>query len=159
MYTSSYASHNYVCKKPSDGEWPTPSPTTMPEGHCRADFYEFQGNCYKLLGTEGEESKKDWHGAKDACINFDRDAVYDLVSMHSSREAAFVTTMLADLPSDKFVSFWIGAIEGAATEGIWWWSDETKWDFTNWAPGEPNDWNSVRSLNSSFVLSSFIKIK
>ena len=129
----------------------------MPEGHCRADFYEFQGNCYKLLGTEGEESKKDWHGAKDACINFDRDAVYDLVSMHSSREAAFVTTMLGDLPSDKFVSFWIGATEGAATEGIWWWSDESKWDFTNWAPGEPNDWNSVYQLNNSFLLSSFIK--
>ena len=96
-----------------------------------------------MMGIEGDDSKKDWRGAKDACANYAVGAVYDLASMHNPREAAFVTTMLADLPGDKFVSFWIGAAEGASTEGLWWWSDESRWDFTNWAQGQPDDWNSV----------------
>ena len=132
-----------MCKKPIDGTWPTPSPTIIPEGHCRADFAEYQGYCYKLMGIESEESKKDWHTAKDACKNFAVGAVVDLASIHNARDSAFVTTMLADLPKDRFVSFYIGANEGAATEGIWWWSDESKFDFTNWAQGQPDDWNSV----------------
>ena len=145
----SYANHNFVCKKPSDGSWPTAPPTTMPEGHCRADFQEYQGYCYKLLGMEKEDAKKDWRGAKDACINFANDGAYDLVSMHNPREGAFVTTMLADLPDEQFSSFWIGATEGAGTEGVWWWSDESRWDYTNWATGQPDDWNSV-SINTCF---------
>ena len=117
----------------------------IPEGHCRADFNEFQGYCYKMMGYDGEDQQKDWHTAKDACINFDAGRVFDLASIHNAREAAFVTTMLADLPKEKFSSFWIGATEGAATEGIWWWSDESKFDFTNWAQNQPDDWNLVRT--------------
>ena len=143
----SYSNHNFVCKKPFNGTWPSPPPTTIPEGHCRADFNEFQGYCYKMLGFEGEDSKKDWNGAKDACNNFQVGKAYDLASIHNPREAAYVTTMLADLPNDVFTSFWIGANEGAATEGVWWWSDESRWDFDNWAQGQPDDWNSVSITN------------
>ena len=68
-----------------------------------------------------------------------------------------ITTMLADLPNDQFTSFWIGANEGAATEGIWWWSDESKWDFTNWAQGQPDDWNSVSRIDKMTYLYSKIR--
>ena len=134
---SSNRVHEFVCKKPVNGTWPTPPPTAIPDGHCRADFEEYRGYCYKLMGTEGEAEKRDWYTAKDECNNFAVGAVVDLASIHNSREDAFITTMLADLPADEFSSFWIGA--GIDTyAGTWWWTDETRWDYTNWSPGEPN---------------------
>ena len=51
--------------------------------------------------------------------------------------------MLASTPydtqDDTLSRVWIGAYE--ATESIWWWSDESRWEFSNWAPGEPDDMN------------------
>ena len=69
------------------------------------------------MGTEGEAEKRDWYGAKDECNNFAVGAVVDLASIHNSREDAFITTMLADLPADEFSSFWIGAGIDLSIEG------------------------------------------
>lgn len=126
-----------ACKKPKDGHWPTPSPTTVPEGHCREDFTEFLGYCYKMMGYEDEAGAVDWHRAKDKCKEIGMGV--ELASIHNAREAAILTTMLTGLKEDHF-KLWIGAHE-SSNEGIWWWSDETRWDFTNWSPGEPNDNN------------------
>ena len=136
----SYTQHTYVCKKPLDGDWPVPSPTTIPEGHCKPGFTEYQGYCYRILGIQNGEEKHDWFYAKDRCRD---DFKSELASFHSSREAAKVTTMLAsiqyDTQDDMLSRLWIGAHE--AGEGIWWWSDESRWEFSNWAPGEPDDMN------------------
>ena len=133
---SSYQVHSFVCKKPRDGDWPVPTPTTIPSGHCKRGFTEFQGYCYKIMGFA--EEKRDWHRAKDGCRD---DFKAELASIHSAREAAKITTMLVPLldhdQDESSSKIWIGAHE--ASEGIWWWSDESRWDFTNWAPGEPND--------------------
>ena len=130
-----------MCKKPKNGEIPTPAPTPIPEGHCSEGFTEFQGYCYQMMGFVGakDEIPTDWMGAKHGC----RDILNaELASIHNSREAAKITTMLLNIP---FIDFddpttsqvWTGAHEH--DEGIWWWSDESKWDYTNWAPGEPDD--------------------
>ena len=136
----SYTLHAYVCKKPKDGDWPEPSPTTIPEGHCKTGFTEYQGYCYKISGLLDGEEKHDWHFAKDHCRD---DLNAELASIHTSREAAKLTTMLASIPYDtqdeSSSKIWIGAHEHG--EGIWWWVDESRWEFSNWAPGEPNDMN------------------
>ena len=84
----------------------------------------------------------DWHGAKDKCKEVGLGV--ELASVHNVREAAILTTMLAELPDDSShesrPKLWIGAHE-SPSEGIWGWSDESRWDFTNWSPGEPNDIN------------------
>ena len=89
--------------------------------------------------AEGEE-RHDWHFAKDHCRD-DQNA--ELASFHSAREAAKATVMLAsstyDSQDDSLSKVWIGGHESG--EGIWWWSDETQWQFANWAPGEPDDMN------------------
>ena len=129
-----------MCKKPKNGDWPVPTPTTIPEGHCKDGFTEFQGYCYKLMGFAEMEEKKDWHRALEHCKY---ELHSELASIHSAREAAKLTTMLVSLPDvnqdESSSKIWIGAHEAA--EGIWWWSDESRWDFTNWAPGEPDDMN------------------
>ena len=140
-----------ACKKPKDGPWPTPSPTTIPEGHCREGFTEFNGYCYKMMGYEDEVGGVDWHRAKDMCKELGLG--YELASIHNARETAILITMLADLPAEvqspeSVSKLWIGAHESPA-EGIWWWSDETRWDFTNWSPGEPNDinWEVLKNIH------------
>ena len=136
----SYTQHSFVCKKPANGDWPQPSPTPIPEGHCTADFTEYQGYCYKILGFAEGEEKHDWHFAKDHCRD---DYKAELASFHSAREAAKATTMLASLSYDttdeSLNTVWIGGYE--SYDSIWWWTDETQWQFSNWAPGEPDDMN------------------
>ena len=84
----------------------------------------------------------DWHSAKDSC----RDEFNaELASLHSSKEAAKITTMLVS-HSYEVDRLWIGAHEH--DEGIWWWSDESRWDFTNWSPGEPDDMNYMEVRTS-----------
>ena len=34
---------------------------------------------------------------------------------------------------------WIGGLRDPLNPDIWIWSDGTPWDYSNWAPGEPND--------------------
>ena len=110
----------------------------MPEGHCGDGFTEFQGYCYKMFSSHfhaGED--KDWWKAKDSC----KEIGAELASIHSAREAAKLTTMLVDLHVDgdnTATKLWIGDHENGY-DGIWGWSDETRYNYENWAPGEPND--------------------
>ena len=66
-----------------------------------------------------------------------------MASVHSSREAAKLTTMLVDLPDmDDGTKIWIGAHTVGTYE--WGWSDETRFTFTNWSPNEPNGYGYVK---------------
>ena len=42
--------NGYICKKTEGGDWSTPRPTDMPEGHCPSDHFEYRGYCYKFVG-------------------------------------------------------------------------------------------------------------
>jgi hypothetical protein len=68
---------------------------------------------------------------------------YDLASVHSDNEQAFLVTVLADNePADDIVyEFWIGLhdwIYDDYTQKMMW-SDESPVDYINWADGEPNN--------------------
>ena len=135
-------SYNYhyafVCKKPKGGDWPTPAPTTIPDGHCEESFIEFQGYCYKVSTSDLHSGEtKDWTSAKDSC----KEIGAELASVHSSREAAKLTTILVDLPDmDDGTKIWIGA-HTTVDLYEWGWSDETRFTYTNWSPDEPNGYD------------------
>ena len=127
-----------------NGTWPTPSPTIIPEGHCRAEFQEFQGYCYALMGLEksvdGNQDKKSWHNAKNRCNNYavDNQHFADLASIHTDKESAFITTLLGGWPNDMNTGLWIGGDTIENYLGQFGWTDETKWNYDYWIFGEPN---------------------
>ena len=68
---------------------------------------------------------------------------YDLASVHSDNEQAFLSAIMAenDPGSDVFWEFWIGYRDYVHWEATntFVWSDGTPNDYTNWAQNEPND--------------------
>ena len=144
VHYSFHSSHTYayICKKWKDGHEPTaPPPTEVPTGHCEDDgsTYEFGGNCYKFL-----TNPLSWSDAVRACeeqqVSIDK---FQLASVHSERESAFIKTMYTYLPSDKQnVIFWFGATD-ATREGEWVYVDLSSFDYTHWEGNEPN--NQVNS--------------
>ena len=71
-----------------------------------------------------------------------------MASIHSERESAFIYSMLSQLsPEEQDTEMWIAANDRDAAEeqeGIWSNSDDTPFDYTHWAPGEPNGSEFVR---------------
>ena len=75
---------------------------------------------------------------------------YKLASVHTERESAFIYTMLGQLPpSSQRTEIWIGANDrdDRSEEGKWRNMDESAFDYTHWATGEPNGSPSVSGRN------------
>ena len=139
---SSYT-HEYICKKWKPGHEPTePPPTAKPTGHCGDDhsnrLIEFEGHCYKLSGTNPSEGVQ-WSEATEKCIQLGNG--YQLASIHSERENAFIYTMINELHyenEENQKKYWFGATD-LDEEAKWAFSDGSTWDYTNWKDGEPNN--------------------
>ena len=107
------------------------------------------------MGLAESEERHDWHFAKDHCRD---DYKSELASFHSAREAAKAVVMLAsstyNATDDRLSKIWIGGYE--SYDSVWWWTDETQWQFTNWAPGEPNDMNYYEVYQRNKFVSNHI---
>jgi len=76
-----------------------------------------------------------WTGARAAAQALG--SGWDLVSIGSAAEHAFVTSLLSTaLPQRSH--FWLGAHDDEM-EGTWTWVDATPFGFAVWGPGEPNN--------------------
>ena len=96
---------------------------------------EFQGYCYEFQSTNSLEGIT-WEQAASKCE--ESGTGYKLASIHSERESAFIYTMLSQLDQEsKKTEMWIAAHD-RDTEGTWTNADNTPFDYTHWAPGEPN---------------------
>ncbi len=148
---------NLFRQKPASGDWTTAKPTPIPSGHCPSDHYEFKGYCFKIMGLSDVEDPslyRNWTDARMECKALGNG--YDLVSIHSDNEQAFLLTILAALDKpDQLYQFWIGLhdwINIGYTYDTFYWSDETSVDYINWAEGEPNnydyDWADANSGES-----------
>ena len=84
------------------------------------------GRCYKLIS-----SYTSWFEAQDTCLAWGG----QLVSVGSQQENAFVRG-LGDKAS--CADIWIG-YNDLAKDGQWVWADGTAGNYSNWAPGEPNE--------------------
>ena len=139
--TISSGAHGFVCKKYKEGHEPTESPPTpIPEGHCKDDgnkkLTEFRGYCYKFASTRSEEGTN-WEQASSKCEELG--SGFKLASIHSERESAFIYSMLSQLnPEEQDTEMWISANDRGEQEGTWSNSDNTPFDYTHWAPDEPN---------------------
>ncbi len=75
-----------------------------------------------------------WHDARAEAISFSG----DLVTVRSAAEDAWLQTTFLSIDLQKV---WIGFTD-EAVEGQWVWVSGEPVTYTNWYPGEPNDWPS-----------------
>ncbi|MEQ2238344.1 hypothetical protein ILYODFUR_032329 [Ilyodon furcidens] len=95
---------------------------------CLPGFTWFGGRCY-FFGKQ----KVDWADAERACNNFNG----NLVSIQRQDEFNFIRDLIfREAGSHK--STWVGAND-AVKEGVWMWSDGSKFTFSAWGKGEPNN--------------------
>jgi hypothetical protein len=81
---------------------------------------------------EAIEEPATWHNAAAYC---EQDGGY-LVTINSAEENQFVYNLAADTGG---VEVWLGATD-EAVEGTWEWVTSEPFDYTNWGPGEPNNY-------------------
>ena len=121
----------FACKATFGGT--TPKPTPPPTGFCPEGFSQFQTQCYKLVPQAAN-----WTVARESCNKFGYG--YDLVSVHSMKENAFVVSMLYEDSNGKSDEVWIGGICEDYLKHMhqYHWSDESPFNIDNWAENEPN---------------------
>ncbi|CAM9790809.1 unnamed protein product, partial [Heterosigma akashiwo] len=105
----------------------------------------FEGYCY-----HHNIALKTWHEAEDACQ--EHAVGGHLASIHSSAENEFMDTLCdAYCDGGGMKQHWLGGfneVEGISSTNVFWepslafWSDKTKWDYTNWEGGEPNNYGT-----------------
>ena len=79
----------------------------------------------------------DWAGAEAECVRRGR----HLAAVHSVEEAAWIADLHHQEDAGEVDGVWIGFTDASCSNTIdecWSWSDESLTDWTNWAPGEPN---------------------
>ncbi|XP_033107417.1 macrophage mannose receptor 1-like isoform X2 [Anneissia japonica] len=110
---------------------PPNTPTAYPlcpgsEGWIRYDNY-----CYYFSKASGS-GRLSWQEADGYCHVHNG----KLASIHNEPEMNFIN----DNTDITISSYWIGLRE-YEIRGVYTWSDSTPFDYVNWAPGEPNDFN------------------
>lgn len=78
---------------------------------------------------------------------------YHLATITSDKEQSHVASLLSQSGELKYTQgeYWLGGIQDygqgiLANEG-WRWGNGETWDYTNWADGEPNDWNGIQEFH------------
>ena len=82
---------------------------------------------------EKGDSSKTYNDAKSYCKN----KRMELVSIHGAVENAFASKACGNS------NCWIGGNSINRKEFDFVWFDGSEWDYTNWSPGEPNNWGST----------------
>ena len=146
-----------------------PDPTSVRKESCRGSYSadgpardacsavtlgeaQTEANCRAVNSNfVGIAQEKNWADAEAYCQATFSDAdtgfTSHLASIHSDAAQANAVLACADVSDD--VQCWIG-LNDVATEGTFVWTDGTPLDVTtNWAPGEPNDWNPAPDCATS----------
>ncbi|XP_073715682.1 macrophage mannose receptor 1 isoform X3 [Misgurnus anguillicaudatus] len=119
-----------ICKRSADFVNTTMSPTTAPTGGCAPQWTLFRGKCYRLF-----YHKMWWHRARDHCISQGG----NLVSIQSSTEQSFLTTMMQSSPHEV----WIG-LNDITWEMQFVWTDGKGVKYTNWLEDQPVESPEIR---------------
>uniref|UniRef100_A0A672YGE4 C-type lectin domain-containing protein n=1 Tax=Sphaeramia orbicularis TaxID=375764 RepID=A0A672YGE4_9TELE len=120
-------------------------------GCCAPGWTSFGNNCYMFNSVA-----KDWADAERTCVS--RGA--NLASIHSPQEYAFIRDLVYTV-TGVHKRTWIGGSD-ASKEGVWLWSDGSKFDFKGWAKGEPNNLGQEHCMEinlGDFVNDAKCKVK
>ncbi|XP_070778015.1 lactose-binding lectin l-2-like [Enoplosus armatus] len=116
-------------ESPTDDRHPTDErQVKLHRGNCPMFWYNFNGSCYKYVGTH-----MTWADAELHCVS----QRANLVSIHSLEEQNFVKFLIENFDPAQG-STWIG-LSDIHKEGRWMWSDGSAADFFFWLSHEPNN--------------------
>ncbi|XP_078674702.1 C-type lectin lectoxin-Lio2-like [Branchiostoma floridae x Branchiostoma belcheri] len=105
------------------------SPGTAPQCQPWWRLNEDNNYCYKLI-----RDPVSWSEADRGC----RRLGAHLASVLDDEESRFITHLISDV-DNRLV--WLGLTREAPSspDGRWMWTDGSRYSYTNWAPGEPNN--------------------
>ncbi|XP_028664633.1 lectin-like [Erpetoichthys calabaricus] len=112
------------------------------QGSCEQGWVSYSGQCYQFFSL-----MKTWSDAETFCFNLGG----HLASVHNADDNKFITNFIKrkDMSGP---TIWLGA-SNYQQISLWLWTDGSKWDFTNWNTGEPNNSNNVeRCLHFNYAV-------
>jgi len=98
---------------------------------CPPTWPTFKNNCYKLFTTPVT-----WDDAKTLCQQENS----HLASINSAEEHQFIVERFVR-GKDKSDYIWVGGND-QNQEGNWVWTDGSHWNYTDWNPGQPDNYNN-----------------
>merc|ERR1711936_122701 len=103
---------------------------------CPRNWPKFQGKCYKF-----QRQLLTWEAASKLC----KTEGAELVSIQSLAENKFVFGF-----NRRGWSFWIGGKRDKGKDTVFQWSDGSKWGFTAWGNGQPDNWRVYENCLEMF---------
>ncbi|CAI5648884.1 unnamed protein product [Oreochromis niloticus] len=111
----------------------SPPPTTVTEAGssktCPPGWTWFGGRCFIF-----NSSMKIWTDAESSCETLGG----HLASFHSTAEYTFIRKLIYTA-AGSYTAAWVGGND-RETETVWMWSDGSKFNFRNWARGQPDNY-------------------
>ncbi|XP_053190522.1 ladderlectin-like [Scomber japonicus] len=101
---------------------------------CLPDWEQYGSRCFKLFTTP-----MNWINAEKYCMYFGA----HLASIHNPGEHDLLLGMASETNQQRA---WIGNSDAVETF-TWLWSDGSMFDYTNWAPYEPDNWHGQEKCN------------
>ncbi|XP_062283175.1 galactose-specific lectin nattectin-like [Scomber scombrus] len=95
---------------------------------CPPGWTHFENHCYLF-----NHALKYWADAERACTSLGG----NLASLPNSKVYGFIRAII-HRSTGKHLRTWVGGYD-AVKEGVWLWSDGSKFDFKGWHRGEPNN--------------------
>ncbi|XP_052401359.1 ladderlectin-like [Carassius gibelio] len=96
---------------------------------CPPGWEKFEMQCFKFFSD-----LKPWAEAEKKCLELGG----NLASVHDPHTSGFLKTFLRKCASGM-PRTWIGAHD-AIKNNVWFWSDGSKFDYSDWLTGEPNEY-------------------
>ncbi|XP_063049456.1 ladderlectin-like [Engraulis encrasicolus] len=98
---------------------------------CPGGWRRFSGRCYRFTSTA-----RTWAEAERYCLLLGG----NLASVHSVAEYHYIQGLIVTHTHGSPFT-WLGGTD-AQQNGIWFWSDGSRFTFHLWSPGEPNNQNN-----------------
>ncbi|XP_038164187.1 ladderlectin-like [Cyprinodon tularosa] len=96
---------------------------------CPSGWSEYNGNCYHYVSMP-----LDWASAEKHCMSMGG----HLASVHNLREYHQIQNVIRTATYGSGRT-WVGGTN-AQKSSIWFWSDGSQFDYTNWCPRQPDNW-------------------
>lgn len=98
------------------------------ESSCPSDWHPYGSRCLKFVSIQ-----QSWADSEQNCLALGG----NLASVHNLLEYRFMQALTKDT-NGHLPDTWVGGFD-AVKEGLWMWSDGSRFDYTHWNTGEPNN--------------------